>query len=246
MDLLLLPDECIQFIVNLLPVSTYRQHVLVRNWRPSDVEDNYLNRANLILSKPSIYPLYIQNREEEGDPLMVGRLCMVSKKFYEEFTKNKYWKPLFARDIISNKPKGGWITFEEPCDGIPETPIWYNNYRKHVIVHYYKKYFKKKYINYIITELNKLIIIANHNKQVAISNYKIIGKELQKLQGKLQPIQFMSSTGYIKNRPHSEWMEGFDGVEFDTHFNGGKIYHLENQIQSLTKLQEYLDRVITT
>jgi len=53
----------------------------------------------------------------------------------------------------------------------------------------------------------------------------------------------MSSTGYIKNRPHSEWMEGFDGVEFDTHFNGGKIYHLQDQIQSLTELQDYLSRI---
>ena len=89
MDLLLLPDECIQIIVNLLPVSAYRQHVLVNNWRPSDVEDNYLNRANVIISKPSIYPLYIKdNGEELYDPLMLGRLCMVSKKFYEEFTKN--------------------------------------------------------------------------------------------------------------------------------------------------------------
>ena len=71
----------------------------------------------------------------------------------------------------------------------------------------------------------------------------IIEKELQKLQGKLQPIQFMSSTGYIKNRPHSEWVAGFDGVEFDPHFNGGKIYHLQNQIKSLTELEDYLRRI---
>ena len=232
MDLLQLPDECIQFIVNLLPVSAYRQHVLVSNWRPSDVEDNYLNRANVILSKPSIYPLYIKdNGEELYDPLMLGRLCMVSKKFYEEFTKNKYWKPLFDRD---HHPRG----FRRR-----EIPTWYHDYRNYVILHYYRKYFKKKYINYIITELNKLIIIANHNKEVVINNYIIIEKELQKLQNKLQSIQFMSSTGYIKNRPHSEWMEGFDGVEFDTNFNGGKIYHLQNQIQLLTELEDYLRRI---
>ena len=65
MDLLQLPDECIQFIVNLLPVSAYKQYVLVSNWRPSDVDDNYLNRANVILSKPSIYPLYIQDNGEK-------------------------------------------------------------------------------------------------------------------------------------------------------------------------------------
>ena len=55
----------------------------------------------------------------------------------------------------------------------------------------------------------------------------------------------MSSTGYIKNRPHNEWMDQFDGLEFDSHFNGGKIYHYENQIQSLTELEDYLRRVIT-
>ena len=55
----------------------------------------------------------------------------------------------------------------------------------------------------------------------------------------------MSSTGYIKNRPHSEWMEGFDGVEFDTNFNGGKIYHLQNQIQLLTELEDYLSIIFT-
>ena len=73
----------------------------------------------------------------------------------------------------------------------------------------------------------------------------IIEKELQKLQNKLQPIQFMSSTGYIKNRPHSEWVAGFDNVEFDTNFNGGKIYHLQNQIQLLTELEDYLSRIFT-
>ena len=70
-------------------------------------------------------------------------------------------------------------------------------------------------------------------------------QRLQKLQEKLQPIQFMSSTGYIKNRPHSEWVAGFDGVEFDTNFNGGKIYHLQNQIQLLTELEDYLSIIFT-
>ena len=164
MDLLQLPDECIQFIVNLLPVSAYRQHVLVYNWKPSDLEENYLNRANVIISKPSIYPLYIKdNGEKLYDPLMLGRLCMVSKKFYKEFTKNKYWKPLFDRDHHQR----GFCR--------KEIPTWYDDYRKHVILHYYKKYFKKKYINYIITELNKLITIANHNKEVVINNYIIFG-----------------------------------------------------------------------
>lgn len=240
MDLLQLPNECIEFIVNLLPVSTYRQHVLVRDWRPSDIENNVCNHKNFIISKPSIYPLYIKdNGEELYDPLMLGRLCMVSKKFYEEFTKNKYWKPLFNRD---NKKLNNLELsfFEEPP---PEIPIWYRNYRDHVIVHYYKKYFKKKYIIYIISELKKLITIKNHNRKVVIDNYKIIEKELQKIQSKLEPIQYMSSTGYIKNHVHNEWLTGFDGVEFDSNFNGAIIYNLQDQILSLTELQDYLGRL---
>ena len=105
----------------------------------------------------------------------------------------------------------------------------------------------KKYIKYIIDGLKKLITIANHNKKVVISNYKIIEEELKKIQDKLQPIQYMSDcgyNGYIKNRPHNEWMEQFDGLEFDSHFNGGIIYHYENQIQSLTELEDYLRIVI--
>ena len=245
MDLLQLPDECIQFIVNLLPVSSYKQYVLVPNLRTSDIQNNYLNSQTVIVSKPDIYPLYIkENGAKMYDPLMVGRLCMVSKKFYEEFRKNKYWKPLFDRDNRKlNKLELSF--FEEPP---PEIPIWYHNYRNHVIKYYYKKHFKKKYIKYIIDGLKKLITIANHNKKVVISNYKIIEEELKKIQDKLQSIQYMSDcgyNGYIKNRPHNEWKDQFDGLEFDSHFNGGRIYHYENQIQSLTELEDYLRRITT-
>ena len=31
--------------------------------------------------------------------------------------------------------------------------------------------------------------------------------------------------------------------QFDTNFNGGKIYHLQNQIKSLTELEDYLRRI---
>ena len=60
--------------------------------------------------------------------------------------------------------------------------------------------------------------MANETINTMMEDREKMAELNKELQGKLQPIQFMSSTGYIKNRPHSEWMEGFDGVEFDTNF----------------------------
>ena len=90
MDLLQIPDECLEIITKGLTFRKYNQYSLVNGWKPIDTENDLYNRNSVIVSKPHKHPGYIKCRKEEFDPIIIGRLCMVSKKFYNEFNRNKY------------------------------------------------------------------------------------------------------------------------------------------------------------
>ena len=58
MDILQLPTECIQHIINQLKIKKYNQYHLVNNWKPESHRDelNY----NCIVSKPLKIPGFVR------------------------------------------------------------------------------------------------------------------------------------------------------------------------------------------
>ena len=233
MDILQLPTECIQHIINQLKIKKYNQYHLVNNWKPESHRDelNY----NCIVSKPLKLPGFVRldkKKYSKCDPIILARLCMVSKEFYKEFINDRYWKNIYLRDC------SGHVSVEEKRDITKYPTSWYILYYREIVRKYYKKSFKSEYISYIKTQLNILI----YNRNVVIDNYKIIQSELETIQKKLTKLKYMTQKGYIKYKRHDEWMCNIE-LAWDSNYQGQTEYKYKDYINKLDELSIYVDSV---